>query len=264
MVLMVRSILCVLALAAGETKPAKPKAKPKPGATVAPRLGPGGRPIPEPPPGMVVSLGAPDPGDRGAVNLAGAPAAIDMKSWQAAAKAVRAKDEAGMKPFLGAKTLVKLEHGTPILVIERHNYQPDMGAPMTISGGADSFSRFAQVAAMSDTGPPRPENVVEVRVTSGPYEGRTLVVREADLTLFNPAPPPDPNEPPVKAKKKAPPTRKFDAAGRATSLLNSGKALEKAGKAKGAAEFYRRVLDDYPDTPQAREAAERIRAAGGK
>ena len=59
------------------------------------------------------------------------------------------------------------------------------------------------------------------------------------------------------AKSAAPPK---PAASRATTLLNSGMSLDKSGKVDGALVFYRQVVKDFPDSPQAATAGSRIKA----
>jgi hypothetical protein len=51
---------------------------------------------------------------------------------------------------------------------------------------------------------------------------------------------------------------------RADSGLTIAKNLEKSGKREAALGWYRRVAKDYPGTPQAKEAAARVKALGGK
>ncbi len=65
------------------------------------------------------------------------------------------------------------------------------------------------------------------------------------------------------AKPAATPTKKSAAsqpAIRAASLLRIAENLEKSGKADAALSSYRRIVQDYPDTPAARTAAQRITA----
>jgi hypothetical protein len=45
----------------------------------------------------------------------------------------------------------------------------------------------------------------------------------------------------------------------AETLLRAAQNLERANKVRGALEFYRRVEREYPGTPQAKRAAERIK-----
>ncbi len=47
---------------------------------------------------------------------------------------------------------------------------------------------------------------------------------------------------------------------RAASLLQIGKNLEKSGKSSVALGYYKRIVKDYPDTPAAKTAKQRIKA----
>jgi hypothetical protein len=51
---------------------------------------------------------------------------------------------------------------------------------------------------------------------------------------------------------------------RAAGLIRIGQNLEKSGKTKGALDTYRRIVKEFPDTPQAKAAAARIAAPGGE
>lgn len=53
-----------------------------------------------------------------------------------------------------------------------------------------------------------------------------------------------------------------DPAAKAASLLSQATALEKAGKAQAALTYYKRVAKEFPDTPSARKANDRIKALG--
>jgi hypothetical protein len=51
---------------------------------------------------------------------------------------------------------------------------------------------------------------------------------------------------------------------RAASLLQIAQNLEKNGRAAPALAYYRRIVKDYPNTPAAKTAAERVKALGGR
>ncbi len=51
---------------------------------------------------------------------------------------------------------------------------------------------------------------------------------------------------------------------KAAMELGSAKTLEKSRKTKQAVGAYRRIVQEYPDSPQAKIAAERINALGSK
>lgn len=66
-------------------------------------------------------------------------------------------------------------------------------------------------------------------------------------------------EPPVTGKAEAP-----DPKVKAASLLRLGQALERSGKKLAALDYYRRLIKEAPDAPEAKTAAERIKALEGK
>ncbi len=65
-----------------------------------------------------------------------------------------------------------------------------------------------------------------------------------------------------KPTAKAPAKKAAPAASRAASLLAVAQALEKQGKPAAALENYRRIVEQFPGTPQAKAAAGRIEAIG--
>ena len=77
----------------------------------------------------------------------------------------------------------------------------------------------------------------------------------------------DDTEPTAPAKPKGQPPVKKDAgkktaskaASHAATLVRLGRALERNGKTAQALSNYRQVVQDYPDTPSAKTAAERIK-----
>ena len=69
--------------------------------------------------------------------------------------------------------------------------------------------------------------------------------------------------PTAKEEPKAEPATSPAAdAAKAASILRLGQALERSGKTAGALDYYRRVTKEYPDTPQAKTAADRLKALG--
>ena len=74
--------------------------------------------------------------------------------------------------------------------------------------------------------------------------------------------PPVPDLEPDDEPEPEPEVPEADPAARrkAASVLRLGQALEKQGKADGALTFYRRVVDEYPETPEADTARARIEA----
>ncbi|MFI5461287.1 MAG: tetratricopeptide repeat protein [Isosphaerales bacterium] len=65
------------------------------------------------------------------------------------------------------------------------------------------------------------------------------------------------------AKKDSARSAASKLAGRAATLLRLGQNLEKTGKTTAALTYFRRIVKDFPDTPAAKTAAERIKALDG-
>jgi hypothetical protein len=59
---------------------------------------------------------------------------------------------------------------------------------------------------------------------------------------------------------KGPPTKEVPPEVQAARQLKRARSLEKLGQAKQAAGFYRTIVDQYPDTPAAKTAAERLKS----
>lgn len=107
-----------------------------------------------------------------------------------------------------------------------------------------TWLRFLMIAAAGSLGADRP----------GPV-GKGASPRPVDKAKA-----PGGSPPAVQARPKAAATPDP----RATSLLRSAQNLEKTGKKPGAIGHYRDVLIRYPESPEAPEAASRIKALGGK
>ena len=79
------------------------------------------------------------------------------------------------------------------------------------------------------------------------------------------APPSGKGSSPAETPESAPTEKSADKAGnRAASFLQLGLNLEKSGKIDAALTYFKRIVSDYPDSPQAKTARERIQALGGK
>ncbi|AGA28485.1 tetratricopeptide repeat protein [Singulisphaera acidiphila] len=94
---------------------------------------------------------------------------------------------------------------------------------------------------------PRPD-AANLRPNHGPYKNQSIWIARSDILR--------------KAENSRPTTEATNA--RAVSLLKSGQNLEKRGKKASAIESYGRVMTDFPDTPEAKTAEERIKALGGE
>jgi hypothetical protein len=117
---------------------------------------------------------------------------------------------------------------------------------------------------------------VGVRILDGPHKGLVLITTAGLVARLRDAPEKTKGRrASATSKKKSPKTaaakkpavaapKTADPAARAASLLRLGQSLEKSGKSAGALEYYRKVVKDYPGTPQAKTASARIEALGGK
>jgi YHS domain-containing protein len=85
---------------------------------------------------------------------------------------------------------------------------------------------------------------------------RAKTMTRATPSQAEPKPEADAPETPAPAK---PPT-----VSKAASLLTQAQAFEKSGKAAAAVIYYRRIVREFPSAPEARTAAERIKAHEGK
>ncbi len=111
---------------------------------------------------------------------------------------------------------------------------------------------------------------VTVRILDGPHKGKLLYTSIDNITRFKMED--DTAKGRRGSKKKtmvkqpksamgAPqPAKPLDATAKAASLLRLAQNLEKSGKRSGALEFYRKVITQYPNTPGAKTASERIKA----
>ena len=73
---------------------------------------------------------------------------------------------------------------------------------------------------------------------------------------------PEPEREPAAPTK--PKTKRADRSVKAASLLKQAQALEKAGKSSAALTYYKRIVAEFPDAPQAATALARIKARAEK
>lgn len=70
--------------------------------------------------------------------------------------------------------------------------------------------------------------------------------------------------PPAKKRQPTPRSQPLDAEQLARARFQTGRNLEKGGRDELAVTAYRKIVKDFPDTPQAKQAEERIKALTGK
>jgi hypothetical protein len=105
-------------------------------------------------------------------------------------------------------------------------------------------SAFAGTISINEK-PPKTLRLLEIRPIDGPFRDQALYVTEPHVGRLIPAPSPT-------------------ADSRAATRLRSAQNLEKAGKAAAAIAMYRQIVKDFPGSPQAKAAAARLKALGGK
>ena len=151
---------------------------------------------------------------------------------------------------------MKLSRGTAVLVLKRYRTEaPTVIRPISPGGFPEGPPAVVLDSPVSEVDSP-----LEVRILDGEFKDQVRLVPERFVAKLIAAPP-------AKETAKPKPTadlKPVTPEGRATSLLLAGKDLEKAGKLQGALEHYRRVVEEYPGTYQAKTAAERIEALDPK
>ena len=123
-------------------------------------------------------------------------------------------------------------------------------APAKKRGRDDAFSSDVDESTES----PRPA----VKATKKESPGAAEKMAKADEQEGEPKASAKPKDQTAEKKDaaKAPAAK---AATRAATILRLGRALERAGKTDQALHNYRQVVKDFPDTPSAKVAAERIK-----
>ncbi len=194
------------------------------------------------------------PGAKAVIAYGGAPTCADLSAFVEMAKSVGANDRAGIDRLAASGSVIRAARGTPVVILQA--LKPERAA-RTMS--LEEFTRNLG-SGSPDTSGPVP---VEVRFLAGPLEGKArFVMREHLGDAFYQGTP----KKRLKGKDGA-----ADAKARAPApvdrgaiLLNQARNLEKSRKIPAALDAYRRVAKDHPGTGAAAEAAERIRALGGK
>jgi hypothetical protein len=121
----------------------------------------------------------------------------------------------------------------------------DAGRIVELGYGTEVLVTELAASVTVNDKPQKTLKIFEVRPTDGPHRDKALYVTEPHVARLIPAAAPS-------------------AEARAATLLRSAENLEKAGKAAGAAAMYRQVVKDFPGTPQAKSATERLKALGSR
>lgn len=194
----------------------------------------------------------PAPGDIAEVHDLGATAVIGYSYYSDFDKYRLANDQVGMKRLLDDKRAAVLPKGTKVLVLKSHlsEYRPAYFGPKYTS------SHMATLPADS-----RPETTgapLEVRIQDGPRKDIECFIDHAEVARLIPDPAASKETPPAKSKGK-PATKAVDPSARARSLLNLAKNSKRNGKPDVAAEYYRRIVKEFPGSPEAKTAADELK-----
>jgi hypothetical protein len=201
----------------------------------------------------------PEPGDTATIVYPNSPGARSNFDYRQYMKAAKAKDEVGKRELLSRKVVVLIPEGTSVLVIKR--YRPDeVAAPLQIMSG-DEYRRALQQAVAVPEDAPAEIYPLEVRITDGPHKGLAVFVPEPHVQRLIPKPPPAPPKDAKATAKPKPVPKPIDPAVRAESLVRQARSLE-ASNPKAAVAYYRQVVKDYPTTPAAKTAAQRLKELG--
>jgi hypothetical protein len=199
----------------------------------------------------------PTPGDRVEVIIDGALGCTNLRLLEEALNTIQAGDRVGVDQLVRSKRADLLVKGTKVLVIA-NTRPPTLDEPARILS-ATQFAR--ETLTRAATPPPDFRRFpVEVRILSGPLVGEKRYVPEMWLAkpITDPMAVPRRSKPRLVQQPAAKPgAAKID---RAATLLQSARNLEKSGKLDGAAKFYRQVIKDFPDSAEAKTAAEKLRS----
>jgi hypothetical protein len=179
-------------------------------------------------------------GDRVKVVGVAAPASVDELTYRAWGRAHTLGSDAIVADMRASRRVVDLPVGTHVLVMRRVGHRQEYGYV-----GHPEGRVYAAVPLPDLAGSPR--DPIEVRILDGDYKGQVRFVPEDAVAV----PPPPQSQP-------------ADPATRAATTLRSAQNLEKAGKTLAALGIYRQIVRDHPGTPEAKAAAERIKALDGK
>jgi hypothetical protein len=181
----------------------------------------------------------PKAGDTASVyskGLESVPCATEYLYYPEFDKLLRAKDNEGFEEMIAKGQVLFVKNGTPVRILEVHENQ-------FLAKHAVLEVRFQDGQAKGRKG--FIDRVWVARLIERPAE------RKAGPKASQPATTKPELDPAEKAKREG--VRKLD------TLMRTAKALEKSN-IKGAIENYREVVKDFPDTPEAKAAAERIKA----
>lgn len=192
----------------------------------------------------------PKPGDQASVYAAegsGAYAAKDMFAYTALAKAAKANDDVGIDDLVEKKRVVVVPHLTRLLVIERHTNPYTTGEIKAVEARFQDGPLKGQTAWV-------PEQNVERLITAAELEAINRAQGRASgrgtATDMTP-----------KRKRK---TFKADRpANQASNAFQAARKFDSEKKTKEAVDAYKAVVRDFPNSPEARMSAARIKILAG-
>ena len=224
--------------------------------------------------------------------------AVDQESHAAFLQAMLAKDRVGQVQFLVSGKLFPVPEGTSVLVIgttftmrqvrimsgkhfghsgwiERESVQP--GAPTVSVQVADPapsrsepkpepepmVTRSYPSASYTPYTPSSSDSTDDQRTTLGRVEEERLERARESQRAQDEREAEERRQKAAEAQRKADEERKKTEA-RAATLLRSAQSLERGGKTSGALSLYRRIANDFRNTPQAQTARDRIQALQAK
>ena len=133
--------------------------------------------------------------------------------------------------------------------------------PLCCTGCRDEFNenpeKYVKKAALRAQLAPasKPGATAKTGKDDGDFDGLVEAPKTKAMTKEK-AKPKDPTE----AEPATPKTETTKAETKALQLFKQGQTLERSGKLTGAVSYYKRVVKEYPDTPQSKLATERIKA----
>lgn len=147
--------------------------------------------------------------------------------------AIQAGDPDGVDVILGKKWAVRVPLRTKVRVTE-----------------AVTVGNVPWPPSVTDQIPVDRLGFRTVRIIEGPSKGMLVEIPTRNLQVIGEN---------ALAEQPAPAAKKADPAKRAATLLAMAKSLEKLEKTPAALKAYQEIVSDYPATPAAKEAAERVK-----
>lgn len=212
---------------------------------------------PPPRPEMIVdSSWTPDAGDTATVHPIGAPSFPSVRLAEEYIRFSEARDGVGMSKAASDGSAVVLDVGTGVRIVQVHG-RPVYAGPSIMTRA--QMGRSIQDAILNPAAHPPAHITAEIRVLDGPHKDELRFVAADSLARLKPSRWVDPRE-----RKPAEKPKPVVPAVRAATLLQSARNLERSGNLKAAGENYRRIVEDFHQTPSSRLAADRLKLLDGR